>query len=138
MTRSIATCLAVRNPSKGTGVPEATKTCQYGDQKDGAVKPPSALQVELPISSRPSTGPEPSNSGTCFEVVSFQPNVSAVSVRLPSDVMMSFLLARKAFHTSMLVAIWSKSNKSWRYHVGRSWMYSWRVDAAPGADGTYG
>jgi hypothetical protein len=39
-----------------------------------AVKPPSLLRVELPISSGPSTGPDPSNSGTCLDVVNFQPN----------------------------------------------------------------
>ena len=84
------------------------------------MKPPSSLQVELPISIGPSTGPDPSNSGTCFDVVSFQPNVPALSVRLPSDAMMSRFLARKAFHTSTSLAICSKSKRSLRYHVGRS------------------
>jgi hypothetical protein len=67
----------------------------------GPVKPPSLLLVELPISIGPSMGPDPKNSVTCLEVVSFQPKVLAVGRRLTSDAMVSLCFDRNAFHTSL-------------------------------------
>ena len=86
--------------------------------KRGAVKPPSLLRVELPISIGPLTGPDPSKSGLCCDLVSFHPKVPAESVKLPSDAMIRRCFARNARHTSPSSASCSKWKRSRRYQGG--------------------
>ena len=104
----------------------------------GAVKPPSSLRVELPISIGPSTGPDPPKSGVCFDVVSFHPKVPAVSVKLPSEAMIRRRFARNARHTATSSAICSNWKRSRRYQGGSCDMYSARDVSDPGARGRYG
>lgn len=84
--------------------PEVGKDCDK--YRSGAVNPLSSLRVELPrMSIGLSTGPDPSNRGTCIDVVIFQPNVPAVAFKLPSEAIMSRHFAPNARHSSTFVAI---------------------------------
>jgi hypothetical protein len=69
----------------------------------GAVKPPSSLLEELPMSIGPSTGPAPWYKVWCLSVVIFHPNVPAVGSRLPSEAMISRRRDRNALQSSMSV-----------------------------------
>ena len=72
---------------------------------NGAVKPPSLLLIELPVSLGPSTGPYPWKSTFFVNVGKFHPNVPASSKRIPFDTTVIRFCDRNVRRTSMSVDI---------------------------------
>jgi hypothetical protein len=99
------------------------------------VKPPSSLRVELPISIGPSIGPDPWKSVYWVLLVTFHPNVPAISIRLPSVAMVSLFFARKELKTSVSVAVCSRFMRRRRCHFGRLVMKDLRVEYCFGGNG---